>query len=157
VGAELVGRDHVTPVHDEWRQVVHAAQLEGASQRRERVVNGGASGAVLSVRGFPATCADYAEQALASEGVATSAVGPSVLKDEALPLLDQRRSGLPEHRMLQHDRRVGVQESLLTSDVDVEFRVRLIEVVERDLSELLHGVDESGVDAGFLQRGVGKQ
>jgi hypothetical protein len=29
--------------------------------------------------------------------------------------------------------------------------------VERDLSELLHGVDESGVDAGFLQRGVGKQ
>ena len=50
-----------------------------------------------------------------------------------------------------------LEQLLFAPDIDVEFGIGLIEIVEGDAVERPHRVYQSAVDARFLERGVGKE
>jgi hypothetical protein len=60
------------------------------------------------------------------------AIGKPMFEYEVLPLLDNRRRGIPEQRKLEQDDVVVQQALLLDVDIDIKARVITIQVDESD-------------------------
>lgn len=144
-------------VDHERRQPLHAAErgglLEGGEQfpHREMVV----AGARISV--FAAPGGERGEEFFPLQFRAVAAVGEPVFEDDIEPLLQQCGAAIPVKRMLKHDDVVGEQQALFASDIHMEIRIRLIEVVKRHAGNLLGGSGQAAVDARFLKRRMGEE
>jgi hypothetical protein len=82
---------------------------------------------------------------------------PPVLQHEVLPLLEDRRRAVPVERELEDDDVVPDEELLFAPHVEVEARILLVQVVERERGVRRHGGHEGAVDARPLEGRVGEE
>ena len=104
--------------------------MSGLLERREQLPDREAVIALVLIRLLPASGRDDVQQLLAAEGASLPSVGPAMLEDEVLPLLQQRRRAVPEEGVLENDDVVGDEQRLLARHVDVEIGICLVEVVD---------------------------
>ena len=83
------------------------------------------------------------------------AIGKAVLKNEVLPLLDNRRRGIPEQWKLEQDDVVVQQALLFDGDVDIEARVVAIQINKRDTIDRCRGTRHVTINVRVLMARVG--
>ena len=70
-----------------------------------------------------------------------------MLEHEVEVLLHERGGAVPVERMLQDDHVVRDEPALFGGDVDLEVRVGLVQIVNRDAFEIADRLEEATVDA----------
>ena len=80
-----------------------------------------------------------------------STVSETILKDEVLPLLQERRATVPVKRVLENDDIMTQQQLLLAFHMDIKVRIFFVEIVNCDIFEVLHSSDKPLVHPGFFE------
>ena len=80
------------------------------------------------------------------QGLPFRAIGPTVLEDQILPILQDRRRALPVDRVLEDHYVMTLKQPLFVLHVDVEVRIGLVKVVNGDPFEPLRLDNQPPVD-----------
>ena len=153
----VVGIQRVRAVHHERREVRHATQERGLVERRQQLAHREPVASADLVGRLGPAGGRRVDEHLAFERTAGRSVGEAVLEHQVEVLLHERGGAVPVERMLQDDDVVRDEPALLGGDVDLEVRVGLVQVVDRDALEIADRLEEAAVDARLLEGGVREQ
>ena len=136
----------VCAVRDEGGKDLHPAQACGLLQGSQELLDRVVVVAFPLVGDLASPGRNGAQERLSAQRRALTPVGPAVLEHQVLPLLQDRRARVPVERVLEDDDVVLLEQTLLPRDVDVEVRVRLVEIVHDHPVEAAHLLRKAGRD-----------
>ena len=133
--------------HDrKGRQPNHPAQVGRGLERGGQFPDAIAVQPVSPVTGLIATGGQGFEGDLAGQGIAGGALGPGVLENQVVPLLDDGRCRVPVERVLEDNDVVAFAKLLFVGDINEEIWVAGVKIMKRNAIERFHGLPQCRID-----------
>ena len=144
-------------MHDEGRQIFHAAEPRRLLEGREQFAQGEAVVTLFCISILRSARAEHAQESLAVQRRPAFPVGEAVFEHEVLPFLEHGGRTVPVERVLENDEVVRGEELLFVLHVELKIVVPLVQVVERHPVEPAHGVRQRPLHARTVKRRVGEE